>query len=110
MTVGRSKKFNLCVCCLGVVLLLCVAMAPSALAQKVSTGVGERDGPFVMSGRNLSDLVGDGYVISGNLGNFLVLQKGASVFSCGLATDPEKLSYKPFFLCSELDEQGRHQP
>ena len=65
--------------------------------------------------KSLSDLVGDGYRIRGNLGTALILQKGASVFSCQIPPDPENLDFKPYFVCAELNElprapEGRAQP
>jgi hypothetical protein len=68
---------------------------------------GKRSGPFVVTDRSLGDLVKDGYEIRGNLGTALVLQKAASVFSCTIPPDPEHLSYKPYFVCSELAEETR---
>jgi hypothetical protein len=53
----------------------------------------------------LTELAGSGYEIRGNLGTALILQKGASIFSCQVPPDPEKLSFKPFFICSELREE-----
>ena len=69
--------------------------------------VGKRSGPFVVTGRSLTGLARDGYEIRGNLGTALVLQKAASVFSCMIPPDPEHLSYKPYFVCSELKEETR---
>jgi hypothetical protein len=66
---------------------------------------GTRNGPFVVTSRTLGELTGDGYQISGNLGTALVLQKGASVYSCTIPPDPEHLSYRSYFVCSELKEQ-----
>lgn len=68
---------------------------------------GRRSGPFVVSDRSLTDLLKDGYEIRGNLGSALVLQKAASVFSCVVPPDPERLSYRPYFVCSELKEEPR---
>jgi len=79
---------------------------PSAAQSASETQApGARMGPFVVSDKSLSNLVQNGYEIRGNLGNALVLQKGASIFSCQILPDPEKLSYKPYFLCSELHEE-----
>lgn len=71
---------------------------------------GARSGPFVATGRSLTDLLKDGYEIRGNLGSALVLQKAASVFSCIIPPDPEHLSYRPYFVCSELKEEPRAEP
>lgn len=68
---------------------------------------GTRSGPFIVSDRSLTDLLNDGYEIRGNLGSALVLQKAASVFSCVVPPDPERLSYRPYFVCSELKEEPR---
>ncbi|MBI1262667.1 MAG: hypothetical protein GC184_13185 [Rhizobiales bacterium] len=65
---------------------------------------GTRTGPFVATEMTLSDLTKDGYEIKGNLGSSLILQKGASIYSCQIPPDPEHLSYKPYFVCSELSE------
>jgi hypothetical protein len=72
--------------------------------------VGKRSGPFVVTGRSLTGLARDGYEIRGNLGTALVLQKGASIFTCAIPPDPEHLSYKPYFVCSELSEEARGTP
>ncbi len=68
--------------------------------------LGTRSGPFVVTARSLSELAKDGYEIRGNLGTALVLQKGASIFSCMIPPDPEHLSYQPRFVCSELREEA----
>lgn len=68
---------------------------------------GTRSGPFVVTDRSLTDLLKDGYEIRGNLGSALVLQKAASVFSCIIPPDPEHLSYRPYFVCSEMKEEPR---
>lgn len=68
---------------------------------------GSRAGPFVATEKSLSDLTGDGYEIRGNLGTALILQKGASVFSCQIPPDPEALGFKPYFVCAELREEQR---
>ena len=67
--------------------------------------VGSRRGPFVATDRTLTSLAKDGYEIRGNLGNALVLQKATSIYSCSIPPDPEKLSYRPYFVCAELKEQ-----
>ncbi len=69
--------------------------------------IGARNGPFVLTDKNLSDLIVNGYEIRTALGNSLLVQKGTSVFSCSFATDAEKLSFKPYFQCAELREEGR---
>ena len=89
--------------------------ATPALAQSTKYEPGTRSGPFVATAKSLSDLVGDGYRIRGNLGTALILQKGASVFSCQIPPDPENLDFKPYFVCAELNElprapEGRAQP
>ena len=72
-----------------------------------AAGIGARNGPFVLTDKNLSDLIVNGYEIRTALGNSLIVQKGTSVFSCSFATDAEKLSFKPYFQCAELREEGR---
>ncbi|MBX3505764.1 MAG: hypothetical protein KF895_09825 [Parvibaculum sp.] len=57
--------------------------------------------------KSLTDLTGDGYQIRGNLGTALILQKGASVYSCQIPPDPEALDFKPYFVCAELAELPR---
>jgi hypothetical protein len=69
--------------------------------------IGARNGPFVVTERSLGELLHDRYEIRGNLGTALILQKDASVFSCAIPPDPERLSYKPYFVCSELREESR---
>lgn len=78
-----------------------------ATAQNAAGEPGDRDGPFVLTDKTLGDLVSDGYEVKANIGNYLVLQKEASVFSCGLRPAPQSLSYEPYFVCAELAEQGR---
>ncbi|MGV8998318.1 MAG: hypothetical protein ACOH12_15375 [Parvibaculaceae bacterium] len=68
--------------------------------------VGTRTGPFVVTQRSLSDLTKDGYEIKANLGNALILQKTTSVYSCSIPPDPEHMSYRSYFVCSELKEQS----
>ena len=68
---------------------------------------GSRAGPFVATEKSLSDLTGDGYEIRANLGTALLLQKGASVYSCQIPPDPETLGFKPYFVCAELREEPR---
>ncbi len=75
--------------------------------DKRSGDTEKRSGPFVVTDRSLTDLLQDGYEIRGNLGSALVLQKAASVFSCVVPPDPERLSYRPYFVCSELREEPR---
>ncbi|MDO8289894.1 MAG: hypothetical protein Q7T44_11815 [Parvibaculum sp.] len=77
-------------------------------APKDPYAVGTRNGPFVVSARALSELVKNGYEIKANLGNALILQKAASVFSCVIPPDPEHMSYRSYFVCSELKEQFGH--
>ena len=83
-------------------LALLTGAAP-ALAQSAKFEPGTRSGPFVATAKSLSDLVGDGYRIRGNLGTALILQKGASVFSCQIPPDPENLDFKPYCVCAELN-------
>ena len=66
---------------------------------------GTRNGPFVTTNRSLTSLVHDHYEIRGNLGTALVLQKGASIYSCVVPPDPEHLSFRTYFVCSELKEK-----
>lgn len=87
-------------------LLLASSFSTSALAADPHAA-GTRSGPFVATERSLTDLAKDGYEIRGNLGTALVLQKGASIFSCMIPPDPEHLSYQPYFVCSELKEEPR---
>jgi hypothetical protein len=86
-----------------------LASAAQAAVAKDSYAPGTRSGPFVATDRSLSDLAQDGYEIRGNLGTALVLQKGASIYSCMIPPDPEHLSYRTYFVCSELKEmhEGR---
>ncbi|HUD49994.1 hypothetical protein [Parvibaculum sp.] len=86
-------------------LLFASSLPIAALADPHA--VGTRSGPFVATERSLTDLAKDGYEIRGNLGTALVLQKGASIFSCMIPPDPEHLSYRPYFVCSELREDPR---
>lgn len=81
--------------------------ATAAEAESSKYQVGTRSGPFVASEKSLTDLVSDGYDIRGNIGTALILQKGASVYSCQIPPDPEKLDFKPYFVCSELKELAR---
>lgn len=77
------------------------ANAETAPAQKEP----HRNGPFVLTNKLLTDLLEDGYEIRATLGTSLVLQKGASVYSCSVVPDQKTLSYKPYFACSELRER-----
>jgi hypothetical protein len=89
-------------------LALLVASTALAAAEGMDPyAAGKRNGPFVATDRSLTDLAKDGYEIRGNLGTALVLQKGASIFSCSIPPDPEHLSYKAYFVCSELKEEMR---
>lgn len=88
-------------------LFLSLFAVPVHAAPASPFEVGARSGPFVVTNRSLGDLLKDGYEIRGNLGNALVLQKAASVFSCMIPPDPEHLSYQPYFVCSELREEPR---
>ncbi|MDP2122836.1 MAG: hypothetical protein Q8J92_00505 [Parvibaculum sp.] len=87
--------------------LLAALAAPPALAQSAKFEPGTRSGPFVATDKSLTDLLGDEYEIRGNLGTALILQKGASVYSCQIPPDPEQLDFKPYFVCAELDEEPR---
>ena len=87
--------------------LVLLVLATPTLAQSATGGVGTRSGPFVLTGKTLSDLLADGYEIRASLGNALILQDKTSVFSCSFATDPEHLSFKSHFVCAELVEKGR---
>lgn len=93
--------------------LLLAAFALSATASVAAPvagyqyAVGARSGPFVVSPLSLGTLAKDGYEIRGNLGPALILQKGASIFSCVIPPDPEHLSYRTYFICSELKEEAR---
>ncbi|PKQ06353.1 MAG: hypothetical protein CVT72_06835 [Alphaproteobacteria bacterium HGW-Alphaproteobacteria-11] len=88
-------------------LVLTLLAAGPALAQSAKFEPGTRSGPFVATDKSLTDLLGDGYRIRGNLGTALILQKGASVFSCQVPPDPEALDFKPYFVCAELSELPR---
>jgi hypothetical protein len=68
---------------------------------------GSRAGPFVATDKSLTDLASYGYEIRANLGTALLLQKGASIFSCQIPPDPETLGFKPYFVCAELREEPR---
>lgn len=81
--------------------------ATGATAESAKFKTGTRSGPFVATDKSLTDLVNDGYEIRGNLGTALILQKGASVFSCQIPPDPEKLDFMPYFVCAELKEEPR---
>jgi hypothetical protein len=88
-------------------LFACAFLMASPLAAaeaKDPLAPGSRSGPFVVSTRSLGELASDGYEIRGNLGTALVLQKAASIFTCSIPPDPEHLSYRPYFVCSELQE------
>ncbi|MEQ8281813.1 MAG: hypothetical protein RIC04_03500 [Parvibaculum sp.] len=89
------------------ILVLSLLAAAPAAAQSAKFEPGTRTGPFVATDKSLTDLVGDGYRIRGNLGTALILQKGASVFSCQVPPDPEALGFKPYFVCAELSELPR---
>lgn len=91
--------------CLAAASLSLAASGAEAVSLKYQTGT--RSGPFVATEKSLTDLVGDGYEIRGNLGTALILQKGASVYSCQIPPDPEKLDFKPYFVCAELQEMAR---
>jgi hypothetical protein len=84
----------------------CLLAGPLAAAEaKDPLAPGTRSGPFVVSTRTLGELAKDGYEIRGNLGTALVLQKAASIFTCSIPPDPEHLSYRSYFVCSELKEE-----
>jgi hypothetical protein len=88
-------------------LVACAVLIASPLAAaeaKDPLAPGSRSGPFVVSTRSLGELAKDGYEIRGNLGTALVLQKAASIFTCSIPPDPEHLSYRSYFVCSELKE------
>ncbi|MBX3496205.1 MAG: hypothetical protein KF769_08180 [Parvibaculum sp.] len=88
-------------------LVLTLLAAGPALAQSAKFEPGTRSGPFVATDKSLTDLLGEGYRIRGNLGTALILQKEASVFSCQVPPDPEALDFKPYFVCAELSELPR---
>ncbi|MEQ9152071.1 MAG: hypothetical protein RIF42_16600 [Parvibaculaceae bacterium] len=97
-------------------LALMLAFLPGAAAAQAAAPTvtqsdryetGKRAGPFVATDKSLTELAGDGYEIRGNLGTALVLQKGASIYSCQVPPDPETLDFKPYFVCSELQEEPR---
>ena len=87
-----------------------LAGTAQAAESKDSYAPGTRNGPFVATDRSLTDLARDGYEIRGNLGTALVLQKGASIYSCMIPPDPEHLSYRTYFVCSELKEKFSDKP
>ena len=66
---------------------------------------GARSGPFVTTDRSLSDLAEDGYQVKASFGRALILQKKGSIYSCEVPPAQEALSYSPYFVCSELQEQ-----
>lgn len=90
-------------------LILAVAMATGAAAAETSPkdiyAPGARNGPFVASTRSLGELAKDGFEVRGNLGNALILQKGPAIYSCAIPPDPDHLSYRSYFVCSELREE-----
>lgn len=93
--------------CATLVLAALSLLAASPLAAAESKDIyapGTRSGPFVVTPRSLGELARDGYEIRGNLGTALVLQKAASIFTCAIPPDPEHMSYRPYFVCSELRE------
>ncbi len=90
----------------GLLVAGCLFARPLGAAEtKDPLAPGARSGPFVVSTRTLGDLAKDGYEIRGNLGTALVLQKAASIFTCSIPPDPEHLSYRSYFVCSELREE-----
>ncbi|MBX3490579.1 hypothetical protein [Parvibaculum sp.] len=89
------------------ILVLTLLAAGPAPAQSAKFEPGTRSGPFVATDKSLTDLLGEGYRIRGNLGTALILQKEASVFSCQVPPDPEALDFKPYFVCAELSELPR---
>ena len=93
-------------------LLAFAALASGAEAadSKDPYAPGTRKGPFVATDLSLTDLVRNGYEIRGNLGTALMLQKGASIYSCMVPPDPEHLSYRTYFVCSELREKFDNKP
>ncbi|HAC56784.1 hypothetical protein [Parvibaculum sp.] len=93
------------IACLAGASLLLAATGAAAISPKYHAGT--RSGPFVATEKSLGDLLGDGYEIRGNLGTALILQKKASVYSCQIPPNPEKLDFEPYFVCSELRELAR---
>lgn len=81
------------------------AQAADTTKPKDIHAPGTRNGPFVVTSLGLGDLTKDGYEIRGNLGTALVLQKAASIYTCTIPPDPEHLSYRSYFVCSELKEE-----
>ncbi|MCE9649907.1 MAG: hypothetical protein K8R18_09825 [Parvibaculum sp.] len=102
MIFRRARVFTAC----SVLVMGSLAVSSLAAAEaKDPLAPGSRSGPFVVTTRSLGELAGDGYEIRGNLGTALVLQKGASIFTCSIPPDPEHLSYRAYFVCSELREE-----
>lgn len=93
-------------------LLALAALASGAQATEAKDpyAPGTRKGPFVATDISLTELVRNGYEIRGNLGTALMLQKGASIYSCAVPPDPEHLSYRTYFVCSELREKFSDRP
>ena len=87
-----------------------LASAAQAAEGKDPYAPGTRKGPFVATDISLTELVRNGYEIRGNLGTALMLQKGASIYSCSVPPDPEHLSYRTYFVCSELREKFDNKP
>ena len=90
----------------------CAVLATGSLAAQNGPKpgrfeTGSRAGPFVATGKSLTGLTSDGYEIRANLGSALILQKGASIYSCQIPPDPEALGFKPYFVCAELQELPR---
>lgn len=80
-------------------------IAPANAETATAENEPQRNGPFVLTNKLLSDLLEDEYEIRATLGTSLVLQKGASVYSCSVVPDQKTLSYQPYFACSELRER-----
>jgi hypothetical protein len=105
MTFRFARAFTACL------LFSACSIGPLAAAEaKDPLAPGSRSGPFVVSTRSLGELAADGYEIRGNLGTALVLQKAASIFTCSIPPDPEHLSYRSYFVCSELKEERAPAP
>ncbi len=105
-TFGELMSFAFQRALIGGIFSASLAVSAASAAPVDPYAAGTRNGPFVVTQRSLSELTKNGYEIKANLGNALILQKGPSVFSCSIPPDPEHMSYRSYFVCSELDEQA----
>lgn len=102
---GGKLKIMASIVALAGALVTAPAQAADNAKPKDIHAPGTRNGPFVVTSLGLGDLTKDGYEIRGNLGTALVLQKKASIYTCTIPPDPAHLSYRSYFVCSELKEE-----